>query len=89
MCLNNIAPETTVRISAKRITREPWVTVGIRKSGMELNKLHKTAKFLSKDDHRYLQYLDYRTYFHKIKLVSKMTYFRQKFIDFKDNSRLL
>ena len=56
---------------------------------MELNKLHKIAKFLSWDDHRYLHYLDYRKYFHKIKWVSKTTYFRQKFIDFKDNSRLL
>ena len=66
MCLNDIAPETMVRISAKRIIREPWVTASIRKSGMELNKLHKTAKLLPKD-HRYLQYLDYRKYFHKIK----------------------
>ena len=89
MCLDDIAPETTVRISAKRIIREPWVTAGIRKSGMELNKLHKTARFLPRDDHRYIQYLDYRKYFHKIKQVSKMTYFRQKFIDFKDNSILL
>ena len=89
MCLNDLAPETTVRISAKRIIREPWVTAGIRKSGMELNKLHKTAKLLPRDDHRYLQYLDYRKYFHKIKQVSKTTYFRQKFIDFEDNSRLL
>ena len=67
MCLDDIAPETTVRISAKRIIREPWVTAGIRKSGMELNKLHKTAKILPRDDHRYIQYLDYRKYFHKIK----------------------
>ena len=29
MCLNDIAPEITVRISSKRITREPWVTAGI------------------------------------------------------------
>ena len=54
MCLNDITPETTVRISTKRIIREPRVTAGIRKSGMELNKLHKTAKFFSQDDHRYL-----------------------------------
>ena len=67
MCLDDIAPETMVRISAKRIIREPRVTAGIRKSGMELNKLHKTAKFLPRDDHRYIQYLDYRKYFHKIK----------------------
>ena len=89
MYLNYIVPETMVRISAKEIIREPWVTAGIRKSGMKLNKLQKTAKSLSLDDHRYLHYLDYRKYFHKVKWVSKMRYFRQKLIDFKENSRLL
>ena len=39
--INTISPEKTIRIPAKKVIREPWVTKGIMKSSHTLNKLYR------------------------------------------------
>ena len=84
-----VSPEKEVIIPSKKITREPWVTPGIKKSGLALSKLYKRAKLCTENDPVKAEYKNKRNVFNKFKRFAEQNYYKQKFIDFKDNAKIL
>ena len=54
--LDKITPEKDIIIPSRKITREPWITSGIRKSGSELRKLYKNVKLLDSSNALKVEY---------------------------------
>ena len=80
-------PIKSVKISSKRIIREPWMTKGLLKSSLKLDRLHIKSlrgNILSKQ-----KYKEYRNMFNKLKRSAKQSYYHDIIENFKNDSNKL
>ena len=87
--LNSVAPVTTVRISAKNILKEKWMTAGLLKSSKTCDRLYKSQLGVQKDDPKHIRYIQYRNNFNKSKRLAKQNFFKGMINNFKNNSKKL
>ena len=65
--IDNIAPLKTIRITEKRVIREPWVTKDIMKTSVSLDKLFKKCINMQSDHPLSLDFKSKRNQFNKHK----------------------
>ena len=82
--LDNICPLKVVKISGKKRIKEPWMTKGLVKSGIELSKCFKKM-ILGKVNER--NYKFKRSLYNKLKRYARKDFFVKKFLEFKGQSR--
>ena len=86
--INDICPEREMKIPAKRILREPWVTKGLQ---MCSNKQKSLYKSFLKDcsDHNEPKYKNYRNLLKKIRRACKMKYYKDKCLEYISSTKKL
>ena len=82
------APETTKRISARKIIRDPWITKGILTSLKRQRKLYQTM-IVEKTDNTKEKYTTYRNKLKGLIRACKRKYLHDKCIEYKQDSRKL
>ena len=80
---DKLAPEIETRISKKKTPRDPWITKGMLQSIQKQKKLY--AEQLS-DISKTNKYKAYRNQLQKILRKAKITYFRDKCREYKQDS---
>jgi len=85
--IDKIAPVKNITIPAFAIVREPWMSRGLIKSSLTLNKLHR--KQLRKDNNHqhHIKYTEYRNMYNKLKRTTKEKYYNELFIKYKYDIR--
>ena len=84
--IDKIAPETEIKLSKGKTARDPWITKGI------LNSIRKQKKLYLEQLHNNTptaKYKAYRNQLQKIIRKAKMSYFREKCKEYKQNSHKL
>ena len=81
------APIKTVKIPAKHIIRQPWMTSGILKSSHTLDKLYRKSIGRQKQDQKHIYYIKYRNTYNRIKRITKRTYYLDLFKKYKNDIR--
>ena len=84
--IDKIAPETEIRLSKTKTSRDPWITKGLLRSIQKQKKLY--SEQLSDTTIRN-QYKIYRNQLQKILRKAKISYFREKCNEYKQDSRKL
>ena len=84
--IDKIAPETEIRLSKSKTPRDPWITKGLLQSIQKQKKLY--LEQLS-DTTITNKYKTYRNQLQKILRKAKITYFREKCNEYKQDSRKL
>ena len=82
------APETEKRISAKNIIRDPWITRGLLTSLKKQQRLYKHS-IVTKTSDAKNKYTHYRNLLKKLIRRSKYKYLHDKCIEYRQNSRKL
>ena len=83
--VNEHCQECQIKISAKKIIKEPWLTKGIVQSSWKQLRLYNTA-LKSKSDADRERYKHYQNVLQKLKRYSKCLYFSQQCERFKHNT---
>ena len=87
--LNNVisrmAPEKVIKIPAKRVIRDPWMTRGLITSSRTLNKLHTTKIKKDKTHPSHIKYIKYRNLYNQMKRKAKLTYYNELFHKYQYN----
>ena len=86
--INTFAPEIEKKQSSKKITRDPWITKGIRNSLRKQRQLYKKHISLDKSVSTY-NYKEYRNALKSLIRKSKKQYLHEKCVQFKQDSRKL
>ena len=81
------APIKTVKIPAKHIIKQPWMTSGILKSSHTLDKLYRKSIGRHKQDQKHIDYIKYRNTYNRIKRITKCTYYFDLFKKYKNDIR--
>ena len=84
--IDKIAPEIEIKISKSKTPRDPWITKGMLQSIQKQKKLY--LEQLS-DTTKTNKYKAYRNQLQKILRKAKITYFREKCKEYKQDSRKL
>ena len=84
--IDKIAPKTEIRLSKSKTPRDPWITKGLLRSVQKQKELY--SEQLS-DPTITNQYKAYRNLLQKILRKAKITYFRDKCNEYKQDSRKL
>ena len=84
--IDKLAPEIEIRISKSKTPRDPWITKGMLQSIQKQKKLY--LEQLS-DTTKTNKYKAYRNQLQKILRKAKITYFREKCKEYKQDSRKL
>ena len=84
--IDKLAPEIEIRISKSKTLRDPWITKGMLQSIQKQKKLY--FEQLS-DTTKTNKYKPYRNQLQKILRKAKITYFREKCKEYKQDSRKL
>ena len=69
------APLQTVTLSKKKYIRDPWITKGIRKSSLTLDKLYKKKLRQPPEHLSHTKYRSYRNLINRVKRSAKQKYF--------------
>ena len=85
--IDEYAPEKVHTVKYKR-PYDPWLSLGIRKC-MKKQKLLYRVSLKSKTESDHLKYKQYQQCLSRLKRHSRITYYKQKCIDFKNNSKKL
>lgn len=85
--INHYAPEKTIKISAKSIIRDPWMTKGLITSSKKLNKLYKKSIGHNKQHPHYMKYIKFRNSYNTLKRLTKQNYYNELFSKFSQDSR--
>ena len=81
--LDKLAPEIDIRISKSKTPRDPWITKGMLQSIQKQKKLYmEQLSDISKTN----KYKAYRNQLQKILRKAKITYFREKCKEYKQDS---
>lgn len=83
--IEHFAPKKLIKIPAKHVMREPWITRGILRSSKKLDRLYKIQLGKEKLTHEHIKYINYRTQFTKIKRKQKDIYYSNLFHQCKSN----
>ena len=81
------APIKTVKIPAKHIIKQPWMTSGILKSSHTLDKLYRKSIGRHKQNQKHVDYIKYRNTYNRIKRITKRTYYFDLFKKYKNDIR--
>ena len=87
--LDGVAPKNIVRISAKHRYIEPWMMKGLEKASNTKMKLYKTTLSPNHTPEDLNRYKVHRNLYNKLKPTTKETYYREKCLQFKPNSKTL
>ena len=81
--IDKIAPETEIRLSKSKMPRDPWITKGMLQSIQKQKKLYLEQV---SDTTKMNKYKAYRNQLQKILRNAKVTYFREKCKEYKQDS---
>ena len=87
-CLDDIAPERIIKLSAKQYLHEPWMHKSILKCSKKQQKLYKNW-LSSRNDSDYIKYIDYRNTYKRLKRHCKLSYYSNKCVEYKNNCKKL
>ena len=82
--LDKISPYKSTRVSGKSRIRDPWITPGLVKSSKQLSKLFGT---LQRNPTKREEYIVKRNLLNKLRRISRIKFFNDKFSEFSGNSR--
>lgn len=85
--LDKKAPIKTCRIRPQHVIKEPWVTPGILKSSFMCDKLYRKSLGKAKTHHAYNEFINYRNIYSSIKRKAKQMFYKNKIVEFKNDSR--
>ena len=71
------APVKMINASSKKLKRNPWMTSGLVKSSLKLDKLYRKKLKYPKTHNSHKTYLTYRNIFNKLKRTAKKMYYEQ------------
>ena len=86
--LNKIAQEHKMKLTNKQSKREPWICQNLVKCSTKQRKYYKQA-LKSKDSSHWEKYKSYKKIFDKVKHYLRMNYYKNKCVEFKNNSKKL
>ena len=86
--INKFTEEKTVKISYKKIVKQPWLTKGIIKANRKQTKLYKEW-LINKDAITHDRYKHYRDALQKIKRRQKVEYYNSQCDRYKQNTKKL
>ncbi len=89
MTVDKHAPLKTKVIPAKYIIRDQWMTGGLLKSSLTLDKMHKKCIGKDKDSTEHKEYVTYRNRYNSLKRFAKKKYYNDKIYQFKHDSKKL
>lgn len=81
--IDEIAPERTITIPPHHIIRDDWMTIGLMKSSLKLNKMYRKCTNKPKTHPLYIDYVAYRNAFNKIKRTAKHDFYKDRFEQYK------
>ena len=84
--IDKIAPETEIRLSKSKTPRDPWITKGMLQSIQRQKKLYMEQLHNTTNSNKYKAY---QNQLQKILRKAKITYFREKCNEYKQDSRKL
>ena len=84
--VNNNCPQKTLKINAKYIIKEPWMTAGLINSSRKLEKLYKNCHNLDREHPNYKKYIKYRNLFNKTKRTAKIKFYHDRIIEARTDS---
>ena len=87
--LDTICPVHTIKLTKNKIRKEPWITTGLQKCIRKQKLLYKQQLKEINVETKRTKYLNYRNTLTKILRRIKEQYYRQKCIDFKNNTTKL
>ena len=87
--LNLYAPLKMIRIPAKYVITEPWMTKGLMKSSRTCDKMYSKVIGLNKESERFIRYKKYRNTYNSLKRKAKVTYYQEKIEQYYNDSRQL
>ena len=83
------APMRKVRIPARYVINEPWMTRGLIKSSRNCDRLYTKVSGLNKDSDKYKSYKKYRNMYNSLKRHAKVTYYNDRIQKYFNNSKKL
>jgi len=85
--VDQIAPEMEVKIPAKYIIRDPWMTKGLLTSSRNLNKLYKLSLGKNKNHMQFKKFIKYRNIYNHLKRSAKQNFYNEQFQKYKKDSK--
>jgi hypothetical protein len=73
--LDQFAPEKNVRIQYKNIIRQSWMTPALLNSAKTRDKLHRKCMAKQKSSKLYIDFINYRNLYNKLKNIAKQNYY--------------
>ena len=87
--LDTICPIHKIKLTKSKIRKEPWITTGLQKCIRKQKLLYKQQLMEINVETKRRKYLDYRNTLNKVLRRTKENYYKQKCIDFRNNSAKL
>ena len=87
--MDEIAPVKTIRISAKRRYKEPWMSKGIETSSRKCTELYKASLKLGAAPKTRDKYVNYRNSYNQLKRTARLDYYKQQVEESKTNTKKL
>ena len=83
--IEQFTPEKEVIIPPKFIIRDEWMTRGLLKSSFKVTRLYKKCVHKPKTDPSYMNYVEYRNTYNKLKRLAKKEYYQERFNKYKND----
>ena len=87
--LDIICPVHTIKLTKNKIRKEPWLTSGLQRCIRKQKLLYRKQLATVSVETDRTKYLNYRNTLNRILRTTKEQYYRQKCIDFKNNTAKL
>ena len=87
--LDKFAPECKITLNKRQTKRDPWIIPSLLKSFTKQCKYYKEALKHKGNQHHWKKYKLYKSILDKIKRYLKMTFYHNKCLEFKHNSKKL
>ena len=84
--LDTVCPIHTVKLTKNKIRKEPWLSAGLHKCIKKQKLLYQKQLSKSSVETDRERYINYRNTLNKLLRSTKENYYRQKCIDFKNNT---
>ena len=85
--LDKFAPEKTIHIPYKNITKQPWMTPALLKSAKNRDILFRKSIGKSNTSKQHTYFIKYRNIYNKLKNISKQTYYNTELNKYKKDVR--
>ena len=87
--MDNVSPYHTIKIPYNKVVRDPWLTKGLIQCYKKQKILYKKSLTKNSTDQDVLKYRNYRNKLKEITRRSKEHYFKEKCIEYKQNTSRL